>query len=164
MTDAAPRSSFCFEALLVPHRSLSQRGFWILLGCVSVISFVAGTYFALHGAWPIFGFFGLDIALLYVAFRLSYRSGRWSERISLQEDCLTVTRTSPSGQVVTWTFQPYWVRVGAPDPDRGIDDLTLSSHGRSIAIGRFLSPAERQDTAMALCEALRRYRENLSPA
>ena len=40
---------------------------------IGAVSFVAGVVFLLMGAWPVFGFFGLDVLLLYWAFRLNYR-------------------------------------------------------------------------------------------
>ena len=64
-----------FRALLTPHRSLGPTGFLVLMAALAGISFVTGLVFYLAGAWPVMGFFGLDVALVYLAFRLNYRSG-----------------------------------------------------------------------------------------
>ena len=58
-----------FSAVLTPHRSLSATGFLILMMLVGGVSFAAGIVFLMMGAWPVFGFFGLDVLLLYLAFR-----------------------------------------------------------------------------------------------
>jgi uncharacterized membrane protein len=65
-----------------------------------------------------------------------------------------VQRVFPTGQTRRWVFQPYWVRVQMDDPPRPESRLTLSSHGRSLAIGSFLTPEERLDVARALSAAL----------
>ena len=49
-----------FSALLTPHRSLGPTGFLILMACLGGLSFVSGIIFVSLGAWPVFGFFGLD--------------------------------------------------------------------------------------------------------
>ncbi|TMJ57640.1 MAG: DUF2244 domain-containing protein, partial [Alphaproteobacteria bacterium] len=61
-----------FERVLWPHRSLPPRGFRLLMLGLGLLSLVAGICFVAAGAWPICGFFGLDVALLYLAFRISY--------------------------------------------------------------------------------------------
>src|SRR5882724_12431322 len=95
MTDpispAAPQAVF-LDTVLAPHRSLPPIGFLAVMASFGGISFVAGIYFVLHGAWPVMGFFGLDVALVYLAFRVNYRSARREERIRLLGDALTVER------------------------------------------------------------------------
>ncbi len=148
-----------FEAILQPHRSLSPKGFIILMTAITAVSFVAGGAFVLLGAWPVFGFFGLDVLLIYFAFRINYHSARIYESIRLTESALTVVRMEPDGQISTWKFQPYWLRVGMDDPPRSDSELTLTSHGRSLAIGDFLTPDERLDLAETLRYELQKLRE-----
>jgi uncharacterized membrane protein len=147
-----------FDAVLHPHRSLSPLGFWILMAAVAGLSFAAGIAFLLMGAWPIFGFFGLDVALLYIAFRLNYRSGRLVETVRLTDRQLTVRRLHPGGKVQDWRFEPYWVRVEIDLPPQPDSPLTLASHGRQLTIGSFLTAEERADFARSLSDALRRWR------
>lgn len=64
-----------FRAVLTPHRSLSPRGFLILMSVLATVSFATGLLFASIGAWPVLGFFGLDVGIIYLAFRLNYRAG-----------------------------------------------------------------------------------------
>ena len=152
-----------FDAVLTPHRSLSPRGFWLLMGCVVAVSFTGGLVFVIAGAWPIFGFFGLDVALIYWAFRASYRSGRAHERLRLTRDELTVERTDPRGKTRRWTFQPYWLKVEIDDPPEHTSQLVLRSHGKALAVGAFLSPPERGEVAGALRRALGQCRTSFAP-
>lgn len=147
-----------FDAVLHPNRSLGRTGFVILMCAFGGVSFVAGMVFLLLGAWPVVGFFGLDVLLIYLAFRLNYRSGRLTEQVRLTDRALTVRRVLPSGRARDWSFEPYWVRISMDDPPEHASQLLLTSHGRTLTIGAFLSPEERVDVARALAEALRRQR------
>lgn len=148
-----------FDAILHPNRSLSRRGFVILMGLVAAVSLTVGSLFILSGAWPVFGLYGLDVAILYWAFRINYRDGGRSEQIRLTADRLTVERRDPSGNRTTCAFQPYWLTVTIDDPPGRHSRLILSSHGRSLAVGAFLSPDEQVELAEALRAALDRARQ-----
>ena len=101
-----PREPLLFEALITPHRSLAPRGFLLLMGTLAGLSFGAGLGFVLLGAWPVVGFLGLEVLLVWVAFRISYRRARQYERLLLTRDALTVERMTFYGQRRAWTFQP----------------------------------------------------------
>ncbi|MFQ6018659.1 MAG: DUF2244 domain-containing protein [Kiloniellaceae bacterium] len=150
------REDLFFDARLSPHRSLGPLGFVVLMGAVSMTGFVAGLIFFLVGAWPVVGFLGLEVALVYLAFRINYRHGMMYETLRLTRSGLTVERVSHWGEKKTWRFQPYWLQVLIDDPPRPDSALTLRSHGKSLAIGRFLTAEERLDLAEALRGALRR--------
>ena len=152
------KSQIIFRAVLQPHRSLPPRGFIFLMLGMAVVSLVFGIAFLLHGAWPVFGYFGADVLLLYLAFRASYRSGRMYEEVELTPERLTVQRKYPQRSALTWTFQPHWLRVSIEDPVRHDSQCTLSSHGRHLVVGSFLAPEERFDFAQALKGALARMR------
>jgi len=147
-----------FDVVLHPHASLGLRGFFILMATISLVSFAAGAAFISIGAWPVFGFFGLDVVLIFIAFRVNYYRARMFETVRLTRDRLVVERNNPRGDVTRWEFQPYWLRVTMDDPPRPESRLMLSSHGRSVVIGRFLTPDERLDLAQALRNALARLR------
>ena len=156
-----PEAPVIFDAVLAPNRSLGRAGFLAVMAGVVVVSVGLGTYFLLQGAWPVFGFFGLDIALLYLAFRLSYRSGRLRETIRVTADEVVVRRIAPNGRTTEWRFNPYWLRVALDEPVEHESQITFTSHGRSLIVGPFLAPEERASLAKALREALgeanRRY-------
>lgn len=156
-----------FEATLYPHRSLPPAGFWLLMAAVAGVSFTVGLIFAAAGAWPILGFFGLDVLLFYIAFRISYRSGRLIETVRLTREELLIRRIHPHGRVDEWRLQPYWLRVDAVPTQEEIGaptaEVRLSSHGRQLGIGRFLTDDERDSFSLALADALRRCRSLPAP-
>ncbi len=143
-----------FDAVLTPYRSLSPRGFAILMGIAGVIGFGFGASFIALGAWPIFGFCGAEWLLFYIFFRLNYRAARLQERIRMTHEVVTIERRDPRGRVQSWRFQPYWLRVEMDDPPEHESQLCLTSHGKRLTIGRFLSPPERHELAQALRAAL----------
>jgi uncharacterized membrane protein len=145
-----------FDAILTPHRSLGRPGFAILMAVVAAVNIGLGISFTLRGAWPIFGFCGLDVLLFYIMFQLNYRSAHMFERIRLLPDELIVERHDRRGHKQSWSFQPYWLRIAMDDPPEHGSQLVLSSHGRSLAVGSFLTAAERFDLAQALRRALQR--------
>lgn len=157
MTDSADDNDQARPAsrwVLSSYRSLSPRGFVIVMSFLATVSFVAGMAFLLMGAWPVFGFFGLDVLLIYVAFKLNYRSGRLYETVELDPAMLAVTRVHPSGKVERFEFNPYWVRVQLAEGNDGRTSLALSSHGRVFGFARFLTDEERREFAGVLGDAL----------
>ena len=147
-----------FDALLMPHRSLPPLGFALLMGAISLVSFGAGLTFYLIGAWPIVGFLGLDVLLVYIAFKVSFRRMRAFETLRLTERVLVFERVSPAGERRRWTFQPYWLRVEFEEPETQSGHLWLTSHGKGIIVGRFLHPEQRRNLARDLRAALERLR------
>lgn len=147
-----------FETVLSPHRSLSGPGFLIVMGVFGAASFAAGVAFLSMGAWPVIGFFGLDVLLLYIAFRLNYRAGQLQEHIRLTAAALDVSRRAPSGSESRWRFQPYWVRLTHDRPEDHDGELSLSSHGQRLVIGSFLAPEQRTALAGGLGAALARVK------
>jgi len=160
MSDRASSESETFyDAVLQAQRSLPPRGFAVLMLVLAGASFAIALFCVLHGAWPVTPFFGLDVALVYVAFRVSYRRAKLREELRLTEERLTVERVSPRGERRRWQFQPFWLRVRLEGEDEHSSRLLLTSHGRSLAIGGFLAPAERRRVASGLRAALARWRE-----
>lgn len=155
-TDApAPALPARFDAVLYPNRSLGPAGFHLLMAAIVLVSAAIGAGFVLVGAWPVTGFLGLDVVLLYLAFRWSYREARRAEFIRLDQDGLTVRRIGPAGEAREWRLEPYWVRVAIDDPD---SRLVLSARGHHLAIGAFLTADERLELARALRTALDHHR------
>jgi uncharacterized membrane protein len=144
--------NFRFE--LIAYRSLDQISFKILMTLVVAINLIVGVIFLIAGAWPILAFCGLDVALIYWAFKINYRAGRASETIDLTPQMLTLTRIHPSGSSERFEFNPYWVRVRLPQRPDGRNELLLYSHGQGFHFARFLSDDERRDFAQSLTGAL----------
>jgi uncharacterized membrane protein len=163
-TAPAPFGRLSFERVLLPHRSLPPRSFHLLMLILGLISLAVGIGFVSIGAWPVMGFFGLDVALVYFAFRLNYRSARRSETIRLAGDVFTVERVDVRGERRMWRFQPFWLRVILEERGDEWNRLLVASHGRSLVIGDIVTPAVRRELAASIREALRRWRDTLNPA
>src|ERR1700720_309957 len=130
-----------FSARLTPHRSLKPTGFLVVMAFVSVVSFAAGVAFLLMGAWPVFGFFGLDVLAIYWAFRISFRDAKACEEILVTPSELRVRRVNHRGHVAEWVLNPLWVQIDQKAHEEfGIEKLYLVSRGRHLAIASFLGP------------------------
>lgn len=152
-----------FSAILLPHRSLSRKGFIILMAFVSIVSFIAGVAFMMMGAWPVTGLFGLDVVLIYLAFHLNYRAGRMFEKVELNGNQLTVTRVHPSGDAQSWSFNPYWVRIELEEHETRADVLSLRQHAERLVFGSFLTDDEKKAFASSLHAALIAQRQPQFP-
>jgi uncharacterized membrane protein len=152
-----------FSARVTPHRSLNRTGFTLLMAFIGIVSFVTGLAFCLMGAWPVLGFFGLDVLVIYWAFRLNFRSASASEDIVLTPSELRVRRVSHRGHVVEWTLNPLWVQLEKTgDPEFGIERLYLISRGRRLSIGNFLGPEEKESFSKALLAALQTAKRGIT--
>ena len=143
-----------FDAVLYPHRSLPNAGFIAVMTVVVGVNLTLGLVFVSIGAWPVIGFCGLDILLVWLAFKLSYRQGRLHERVRVTSDALWVSRVLPSGHESRWRLQPYWTRVSIRRPIDEDSHVHVTSKGRTLVLGTFLSPDERGAFASALQSAL----------
>jgi uncharacterized membrane protein len=151
----APPDSEIFSAVLTPHRSLAPRGFLIFMLVIGGLSFVSGVAFVLMGAWPVCGFFGLDVLAVYLAFRANYRSARAYEVVTVTGSELKVRQVSHRGKVREWTLNPLWVQLERiAHEEFGLQNLFLVSRGRRVPIASFLGPDEKASFAKALSQAL----------
>ena len=155
--EASPGDAL-FDAVLFPNRSLPNAGFAMVMAIIVSANLIWGVFFFALGAWPVIGFCGLDVFLVWLAFKISYRQGRLRERIRLTQNALWVSRVLPSGHEARWRLQPYWTRVSMDDPPMHESQLRLISKGETLIVGAFLSPPERGALATALREALEKGR------
>src|SRR5215475_10280203 len=152
-----------FSALLTPHRSLNRTGFVLVMAFLAAISFAAGVAFLLMGAWPVLGFFGLDVLAIYWAFKVNFRRAKASEEISVTPSELRVRRISHRGHVAEWVLNPLWVRVDQiADEEFGIERLYLVSRGSRVSIGSFLGPDEKASFSNALKAGLAAARHGVT--
>jgi uncharacterized membrane protein len=153
--DFAPPEPALFSAVVTPHRSLSHAGFLIVMAAVGGVSFIAGTAFLLLGAWPVFGFFGLDVLLVYWAFRANYRAAAAFEEVTVTASELRVRQVSHRGKASEWSFNPLWVRLEREGNEEfGLERLFLVSRGRRLPIASLLGPKEKESFAAALGAAI----------
>src|SRR5262249_14226008 len=117
-----------FSVTITPYRSLGSGGFVVLMVVIAGISFVAGMVFLIAGAWPVFGFFGLDVLLVYWAFRVNYRAAAAYEQVTVTPSELKVRKVSHRGRVAEWTLNPVWTRLDKQTHEEyGIERLFLES-------------------------------------
>ncbi|MCF7644343.1 DUF2244 domain-containing protein [Bacillus subtilis] len=148
-----------FKATLLPYRSLSARGFQIMILSLLLLWACIGMVFMQIRAWPVVGLFGLDIALIYLAFRLNYYAARQREEISVSREQLLIRQVSASGHIRAYQFNPFRTRFHITRKDDiGITQMQLQSDDRSLDIGRFLPPDDRESFATAFSNALIRSR------
>jgi uncharacterized membrane protein len=146
----APAQEPVLERLTIwPHRSLSKKGFAIFMAILGGLLFAIGLGFFLAGAWPVIGFLGLELLVVWGAFKLNYRAARRRETIETTTDSITVQKTTVDGTSKTVNFPLGWLRVRLspekqPDPETGQQQrVYLTSHGVETEIGAFLHPAEK---------------------
>lgn len=144
-----------FRALLTPHRSLGRKGFAVLMAVLIAIWIGIGIAFLSLGAWPVFGFFGLDVLALYLAFRWNYRAARAREEVTVSRTRLDIRKVAPSGRSEAHSFNPFWTRFDVDRHDEiGITRMAVEGEGRKVSIGGFLNPDDRESFATAFGRAL----------
>ncbi len=142
-----------------PRPSLTRTGFVLFMSGICAAGMATSTAFFMIGAWPIPGFMGLDVLLIYLALRASYRRARRWERVRLTRAALTVERADQNGRVKSWSFQPYWLRVEMADPPLPGSRLLLATRGVKFEIGAYLGLEERAAFARSLRDALARLKD-----
>jgi uncharacterized membrane protein len=155
MSKMKPADEPIFRALLLPHRSLGRTGFIVLMSLLGGIWLATGLFFLSIGAWPVFGFFGLDMLAIYIAFKLNYRAARAREEVSVSRLALDIVKTAPSGRSEAHHFNPFWARFRvARHEEIGITGMAVEGEGQLVQIGAFLNPDDRESFATAFGRAL----------
>ncbi|NJM28859.1 MAG: DUF2244 domain-containing protein [Rhizobiales bacterium] len=156
MTSSEPQS---WRVTLTPHRSLTREGFLAVMFLIVAVNLIGGVVFLVAGAWPVTGFMGLDVLLIWWAFKANFADARRTERIEITETELILERLADGRDRVERRFVRRWVRVELEE-DHGrelIGGLFLLSHGVRTEIGKFLAPFEKKALAVELHRALSRF-------
>jgi uncharacterized membrane protein len=144
-----------FSAILTPHRSLPGVGFLAVMLALGGVSFASGVMFLILGAWPVIGFLGLDVALVYWAFRANYRAANAYEEVTVTASELKLRKVSHRGEIAEWSLNPLWVKLDREvDEEFGTAGLYLVSRGRRVPVAGFLPPCEKDSFAAALGAAI----------
>lgn len=143
------------DAEIKPNRSLSERGFVILIGVITVANVASAAVFVKLGAHYVVPFLGLDLAAIVVAFLASFRSGRVIERVQVSPQEVRITYETAKAHRVVWESPTAFTRVTTErdEADR-VMGLRLALSGRETAVAAALSPGERGEFAKALEEAI----------
>jgi len=151
-------SATVFEAVIVPHRSLTRRGLVILIVVLATLCSLVGLRFLLIGAWPVACFGVVEIGLAAFLLLLNVRRARASELIILSEDALRVVRTDPRGQRMESVLPVGWLNALLEELPGRVPRLLLVAHGVREEVATSLGEAEKRDLWMALAQALHRLR------
>jgi len=152
-----------FDAILRPYASLTPFGFLIFMTALITLSCFVGLTFVILGAWPVFGFFCLEVLIIYLAFKYNYRNAKRHETIKLTKNYITVESFSPEGIKQIWESQTYWLKVEYSSSTLPGGKLTLRSHGKVIEIGSFLTSREKRDFSTQLQNQLDTLRQTRLP-
>lgn len=154
----SPSPNASFEAVIIPHRSLTRAGLQWLVGVICLLSTMISVGLWFIGAWPVIGFNGAEIALAIVLLRRNARASRASEMLLLSDEGLRVVRTDMAGRRVERRLQPAWLRAELEERAGRVPALWLSDRGGRMEVGAELGEAEKRDLATALAAALHRHR------
>ena len=154
MMDQAP----LFEAIVTPHRSLSQRGIFILLGCLGTASLSVTLLFWYLGAWPIAGFNGVEMAVAAALLRHHARTRRVREVLRLTQDSVHIDRFDINGAHTQASLPAAWLNVHLEEKPGRVPGLFLTTHGHREEVARVLGETQKRDLAEALRTALYRLR------
>lgn len=154
----SPPPGTAFEAVIIPHRSLTRAGLRWLVGFICLLSTLVSLGLFYLGAWPVIAFNGAEIALAIVLLRRNARASRASEMLLLSEEGLRVVRTDMAGRRKERRLQSAWLRAELEERAGRVPALWLSSRGNRMEVGADLGEAEKRDLAAALAAALHRHR------
>lgn len=145
-----------------PYRSLSPRGFKIMMLVLGGLMLSMGLVFFLIGAWPVIGFMGLEILVLWLAFKLNYKAAQRREHLMATEKTFRIERVSPEGEKDIDELPSPWLKAQL-DPKQPPQDnqrvqqkLIVSSHGKSAEIGSFLHASEKEELLPEIDKMLKR--------
>lgn len=148
-----------FAAVITPHRSLDRDSTRLVLTLCCIATVISSIPFILLGAWPVAWFFGIDLAALFLAFHLNFRSAKRMEEVILTPIDLLLRRISHRGEQFEQRFNPLWTKLDRREDDEfGLQEICLVSRGERVVIARDLSPHERESFAREFGAALARVK------
>jgi uncharacterized membrane protein len=148
-----------FEALIVPHRSLSRRGTLILSAVLALCSAGIAVRFWFLGAWPVIAFSGVEVALATLLLSINFRHARARELIRLSSAEITVVQTDHRGRRRSFSFPSAWLQIRLETTGNQDSRLLLRSHGRGREVAAFLHAPAKLSLFEALRDALHRLRQ-----
>ena len=143
-----------FEAVIRPHRSLSPRGLRWLLAAIAGAGSLVAVRFWMIGAWPVIGFFILEVGLAALLLYLNHRSARAQEKVLLHGDRLRLVTIGPSGTSSERSLPSAWLTIRLEEHPRRALRLLACTRTAHAEIGLALGEVEKRDLAHALRSAL----------
>jgi uncharacterized membrane protein len=147
------------DAEIKPNRSLSQRGFIILICVITCANVASALVFLKLHAHVIPVFLAIDVLAVVIAFLSSFKAGRVIERVQVSAAAVKVTYEAGAQVRLVWESPTAFTRVTAErDEDDRCIGLRLALSGRQRSVAAALSPRERGEFAKALEDAIWRAR------
>lgn len=142
-----------FSKVLRPHRSSSDRAVKIVTAFVVFLFMPTGTASLMAGAWPVFGFMGLEVAALIFALWFNHKVGSAFEAITITDTEFRLSKVDHWGKRTYWSEKPQWLKIRFDAPSK---QLIVGVHGKHVIIGKFLLEKEREALAEVLQQEVRR--------
>lgn len=120
-------------------------------GLIAFVSLGIAAAFAFLGAWLILPFAGIEVLVLYLAWRWIERHAHDYELLTIAGDVVEI-EVADDKRLQRFRFNRCWTQVICAQ-DGG--SLSLRSHGRPIEFGRHLTNEQRLEAAAALRQRLR---------
>lgn len=147
------------DALITPHRSLSEKGFIVLIAIMTTINCATAVLFVYLGAAPVPVFLGLDLVAVVVALAVSNRRSQRKERVQVSAAEVRVMLETPQGEKLLWASPTAFTRVTVVGESNDLPELRLALSGRELPLALALGRAERLDFAKALRQAIAQARQ-----
>ena len=130
------------------NSSLIPGNFCLVLGSLAALSLGIAAGFAVAGAWLILPFAGVEVAGLAIALRCVMRRAGDYEKVAIQGDEVFLDVCEDSARRC-FRFNRFWARLVVRDGAPRFE-VSLRSHGREVAVGRYLDEGGRRALAREL--------------
>jgi uncharacterized membrane protein len=155
---AEPAPHLHMDATLRPHRSLSKRGFVILLIILAIYNLLVAAFLVMIGAFPVPIFLGIDFLAVFIAFRVSYGRGQAAEHIQVTSDLVRVSHRFGRVERTVWTSPTAFTRVQLERVGEHEAHVRLYLSGRTMSVAGSLGHSARAHFATRLEAAIQAAR------
>lgn len=142
------------DAVLEPPRSLTARGLNRVMLILGAFSAVFSLGFLLVGAWPVVGFLGAEILVLWLVFQWSFRAQTARTYVRVTADEVDVRKVDGWGRERRASMASHFARVEFDRTATGPNALRLATSRTAYPLGEFLTPRERETFARRLMQAI----------
>ena len=142
------------DAVLEPPRSLTTRGLNRVMLILGAFSAVFSLGFLLVGAWPVVGFLGAEILVLWLVFQWSFRAQTARTYVRVTADEVDVRKVDGWGRERRASMASHFARVEIDRTATGPNALRLATSRTAYPLGEFLTPRERETFARRLMQAI----------
>ena len=133
------------------NNSLSTKGFYILMASIILPALFIGSAFLLIGAWPVLGFMGLEIILIYIFFKILFYKNNFYEHVILDKSKFYISYNNKNSVINSVNLEPTWLQVKLENNN---NKLQIFTHGKAIELGKCLAIKEKASLAITIQEAL----------